>query len=127
MPGIEGRFAWMLGEVDWEGDRDRDFDFVHALERELDCASERDHTLFVSTVADTSVVDDGEGGFIGGFHRLSLFLMSDFLHPGPVERLSLDSWALWISCGMIPFTGICTVESTGAMALDYRRRTAHKR
>ncbi|KAL3202161.1 hypothetical protein MRX96_012133 [Rhipicephalus microplus] len=57
--GIEGRFAWMLCEVDWE--RDRDFDFVRALERDVDCAFERDHPLLVSSVAGASVVDDVEG------------------------------------------------------------------
>ncbi|KAL3217713.1 hypothetical protein MRX96_032053 [Rhipicephalus microplus] len=56
--GIEGRFAWMPNEVDW--DWDRDFDFVHALELDVDRAFERDRPLFVSGVADASVVDEGE-------------------------------------------------------------------
>ncbi|KAL3257985.1 hypothetical protein MRX96_016751 [Rhipicephalus microplus] len=57
--GKEGRSAWMLDEVDW--DRDRDFDLVRALKRNVDRAFERDHPLFVSGVAGTSVVDDNEG------------------------------------------------------------------
>ncbi|KAL3208928.1 hypothetical protein MRX96_038494 [Rhipicephalus microplus] len=59
--GIAGRFARMLSEVDWEWIRYRDFDFVRALEQDVDRGFEQERPLFVSSVADASVVNDGEG------------------------------------------------------------------
>ncbi|KAL3255030.1 hypothetical protein MRX96_017474 [Rhipicephalus microplus] len=57
--GIAGLFAWTLGEVNWEVDRDKSLDFVCALERDVDGAFKRDCPLFVSGVVDALFVDDG--------------------------------------------------------------------
>ncbi|KAL3195163.1 hypothetical protein MRX96_045720 [Rhipicephalus microplus] len=105
----------MLREVHWE--RDRDFDLVRALEHRVNSAIDRDHPVFVSGVAEASVVDNcveaSSVEFINCRCSSSMAFLTEYLWQvlagvaGTVDQYWHDH-----------LKRILTVESTGVMALD---------